>query len=54
MINLAIFFIKKVQKGFLKISKKKPKKYLIINSNSEIKINEKIVINKIKKLINYG
>ncbi len=47
-------FYKKVQKGFLKISKKKPKKYLIINSNSEIKINEKIVINKIKKLINYG
>ena len=44
-------FYKKVQKGFIKISNKKLKKYLIVDSNSEIKNNEKLIINKIVKLI---
>ncbi len=44
-------FYEKVQGGFLKISKKNKKKYLIINSNLEIKNNKTKVIEKIKKLI---
>tara|TARA_B100000780_G_scaffold264488_1_gene219176 strand:+ start:26 stop:637 length:612 start_codon:yes stop_codon:yes gene_type:complete len=44
-------FYKKVQLGFLKILKKNPKKYLKINSNLDIKNNEKIILNKINKLI---
>ena len=44
-------FYKKVQKGFIKISNNKLKKYLIVDSNSEIKNNEKLIINKIVKLI---
>ena len=44
-------FYKKVQRGFIKLSTKKPKKYLIVNSNLNIKTNEKLVINKIKELI---
>ena len=44
-------FYKKVQRGFIKLSTKKPKKYLIVNSNLNIKTNEKLVIKKIKKLI---
>ena len=44
-------FYRKVQNGFLKIAKKKANKYFITNSNLEIKKNELLVINKIKKLI---
>ena len=44
-------FYKKVQRGFIKLSTKKPKKYLIVNSNLDIKTNEKLIIKKIKKLI---
>ena len=44
-------FYKKVQKGFIKISTKRSKKYLIVNSNLNIKTNEKLVIKKIKELI---
>ena len=44
-------FYKKVQKGFIKMAKKKPKKYFIVNSNLEIKFNEKLIINKVKDLI---
>ena len=44
-------FYKKVQKGFIKMAKKKPKKYFIVNSNLEIKSNEKLIINKVKDLI---
>ena len=44
-------FYKKVQRGFIKLSTKKPKKYLIVNSNLNIKNNEKLVIKKIKELI---
>ena len=41
---------RKVQKGFLKLSKKK-KNYLIIDSNNNIEKNYKIIIKKIKRLI---
>ena len=44
-------FYKKVQRGFVKLSTKKPKRYLIVNSNLNIKTNEKLVIKKIKELI---
>ena len=44
-------FYNKVQKGFLKISKKNIKKYSIINSNLDIKKNEILIINKVKKLL---
>ena len=44
-------FYNKVQKGFLDILKKKKKKYLKVNSNLEINLNKKLIINKIKKLI---
>ena len=43
-------FYTKVQKGFLKLSKKK-KNYLIIDSNNNIEKNYKIIIKKIKRLI---
>ena len=44
-------FYKKVQDGFIKILKKKPRKYMKINSNLNINQNKKLIINKIKKLI---
>tara|TARA_B100000900_G_scaffold40705_1_gene30497 strand:+ start:1079 stop:1693 length:615 start_codon:yes stop_codon:yes gene_type:complete len=44
-------FYSKVQKGFLKLSKLQRKKYLVVNSNFEIKKNEKIILEKIKELI---
>ena len=44
-------FYKRVQKGFLKISRKKIHKYFIIDSNLEIKNNELLIINQIKILI---
>ena len=44
-------FYNKVQNGFIKLSKSKPKKYIKINSNMNIKINEKIILGKIKSLI---
>ena len=44
-------FYDKVQKGFLKILKKNPKKYMTINSNLPIEYNEKIILNKINDLI---
>jgi len=40
-----------VQKGFLKILKKNPKKYMLINSNLNIKNNEKNISKKINDLI---
>jgi len=43
-------FYNKVQKGFLKLSKKK-KSYLIIDSNNNIDENYQIIINKVKRLI---
>ena len=44
-------FYKKVQKGFIKMAKKNPKKYFIVNSNLKVKSNEKLIINKVKDLI---
>tara|TARA_B100000780_G_scaffold247100_1_gene191901 strand:+ start:1169 stop:1780 length:612 start_codon:yes stop_codon:yes gene_type:complete len=44
-------FYKKVQNGFIKILKKKPKKYLKIDSNLSINDNQNIILNKIKKII---
>jgi dTMP kinase len=44
-------FYKKVQDGFIKIAKKNNKKYLKINSNLDISLNKKIIINKINQLI---
>ncbi len=44
-------FYQNVQKGFVKLANKNKRKYKIINSNLDIKINEKIVIQSIKKLI---
>ena len=46
-----MIFYKKVQLGFIKISNKNKKKYLKINSNLDIAINKKIIINKINELI---
>ena len=46
-----INFYNKVQKGFLKLAKSNKKSYKIIDSNLDIKINEGLIINQIKKLI---
>jgi dTMP kinase len=46
-----ISFYNKVQNGFVKLSKKQKNKYLLINSNLEIKKNEKLILSKIDKLI---
>ena len=43
-------FYKKVQNGFLRISKNK-KRYKIINSNLPIELNKKKIIEKIEKLV---
>ena len=44
-------FYLKVQKGFINIFKKNPRKYMKIDSNLNIDDNEKIIINKINELI---
>ena len=44
-------FYTKVQKGFIKISNKNPKKYMKINSNLDININKSLIIKKINRLI---
>ena len=44
-------FYNKVQNGFIKLSKLKRNKYKLINSNLEIKNNEKFILNIIDKLI---
>tara|TARA_B100000767_G_scaffold265322_1_gene281273 strand:- start:739 stop:1350 length:612 start_codon:yes stop_codon:yes gene_type:complete len=44
-------FYNKVQNGFIKLLKKNPKKYIRINSNLDIDLNEKIILNKINTLI---
>jgi len=46
-----ISFYNKVQNGFIRIAKQKKKNYLIIDSNKEIEINKKIILDKINKLI---
>ena len=44
-------FYEKVQNGFIKILKKDPKKYIKIDSNLDIDLNENIILNKINDLI---
>ena len=44
-------FYNKVQNGFLKLSKRQKNKYQLINSNLEIYKNEKLISNRIDKLI---
>ena len=46
-----ISFYSKVQKGFIQLSKKQKNKYQLINSNLEINKNEKLILDKIDKLI---
>jgi len=46
-------FYNKVQNGFLKLLKKKKNKYELINSNLEIKKNEKLILRKIDRLIKW-
>ena len=45
-------FYRKVQNGFINLSKKIKRKYLIINSNEKIYDNKNIIIKKIQKLLN--
>ncbi len=44
-------FYKRVQKGFIKISRTNPKKYMKIDSNLDINHNEVIILNKVNDLI---
>ena len=44
-------FYNKVQNGFLKLANLKKKSYYLINSNLDIKLNEKLILKKIDKLI---
>ena len=44
-------FYNKVQNGFLKIAHQKIKSYQIVNSNLDIKLNEKLILKKIDELI---
>ena len=44
-------FYNKVQNGFINLSKLKKNKYELINSNLDIKNNEKLILNIIDKLI---
>ena len=44
-------FYNKVQNGFLKLSKRQKNKYQLINSNLDIYKNEKLILNRIDKLI---
>ena len=49
--NFKISFYKKIQNGFIKITKKNKKKYLLVNSNNSINENKKIILNKTNKLL---
>ena len=49
--NFKISFYKKIQNGFIKITKENKKKYLLINSNDHIDKNKKIILDKISKLL---
>ena len=44
-------FYKKVQAGFIKLSNKNSKNYMKVDSNLNIEDNKKLILNKIKKLI---
>ena len=47
-------FYNKVQKGFIKLSLKNKRKYLLIDSNLDKELNEKLVIERIKKLVKWN
>ena len=49
--NFNMNFYNKVQNGFLKLANLKKKSYHLINSNLDIKLNEKLVLKKIDELI---
>ena len=49
--NFSKSFYNKVQKGYIKLSNKNKKKYQIIDSNLDIKLNEELILKKIEKLI---
>ena len=51
--KFSFHFYKRVQDGFLKLSKEKNRNYQIIDSNLDILLNKKIILSKIDKLI-YG
>ena len=44
-------FYNKVQNGFLKLAKLNKKSYKVIDSNFDIKKNEDLILNQLKKLI---
>ena len=44
-------FYNKVQKGFIKLSNINKKKYLLVNSNLDIKKNEQLILNTIDRII---
>ena len=44
-------FYSRVQKGFIKLANKNKKKYKIIDSNNDIKLNKAIILEKINKLL---
>ena len=44
-------FYKKVQNGYLKLSKRNKKRYMLINSNLDINLNKNLIITKISNLI---
>jgi dTMP kinase len=46
-----ISFYNKVQKGFIRLSKKQKNKYQLIDSNLDVDKNEKLILDKIDKLI---
>jgi len=46
-------FYRKVQSGYIKMSKINQKKYKVINSNEDIQINKKIIIEKIDQLLKW-
>ena len=48
-----ISFYSKVQNGYLCLSKKQKNKYQLINSNLDIHKNEKLILNKIDRLIKW-
>ena len=44
-------YYKNVQKGFIKLSRLQPRKYMIINSENSITLNKKIIFQRFFKLI---
>ena len=48
--NFNISFYKKVQKGYIKLSKKN-KNYMIVNTNNKILENKKLILKKINYLL---